>query len=55
MLVQGCNLSSNHMAQEGSSSPSAQASEDLVLTLGEGLMLTRQTCKATRISSPQAD
>lgn len=54
MLVQGSNLSSNHRAQEGSPCPSAQASGDLVLTLGEGLMLTRQTIKATRMFSPQA-
>lgn len=54
MLVQGCNLTSNHMAQEDAPRPSVQASGDSVLTLGEGLMLTRQTIKATRIFSPQA-
>lgn len=54
MLVQGCNLTSNHTAQEDAPRPSAQASGDSVLTLGEGLMLTRQTIKATRIFSPQA-
>lgn len=53
ILVQGCNLGSNHRAQEAPC-PSAQASADLVLTLGEGLMLTKQTIKATRMSSAQA-
>lgn len=42
------------MAQEDAPRPSAQASGDLVLTLGEGLMLTRQTIKATRICNPEA-
>lgn len=49
MLVQGCNL-----AQEDVPHPSPRAIGDPVLTLGEGLMLTRQTIKATRIFSPQA-